>query len=364
MKDLIDLAEKRAPLYGATPTSPVSLPSRPLQRYLVAPHISPTRSILHVIVTGGAGFIGSHLCAALLDRGYVVTCVDNLVSGSTRNIQPLLAHPSFTFREHDVTEPLRVDAVDQIYHLASPASVVDYLNHPIETLRANSVGTLAMLDLAHRTEARLLFTSTSEAYGDPHVHPQIESYWGNVNPVGIRACYDESKRFGEAATIEYWRSYGLDARVVRIFNTYGPHSRIDDGRIVPNFVAQALSGEPVTIYGNGSQTRSFCYVSDMVRGLMAAMDCSEAAGEVINLGNPEEHTILEFAEIIAGLVGSDAGRVHCPLPIDDPSKRQPDISKAIALLAWKPEIGLSDGLAHTIDWFRGILDLPSGKEIA
>ncbi len=319
---------------------------------------------LHAIVTGGAGFIGSHLCAALLGRGYVVTCVDNLVSGSPRNIRHLLPHPSFTFREHDVTEPLRLDGVDQIYHLASPASVVDYLNHPIETLRTNSIGTLAMLDLARQTGARLLFTSTSEAYGDPHVHPQIETYWGNVNPVGIRACYDESKRFGEAATVQYWRSYGLDARVVRIFNTYGSHSRIDDGRIVPNFIAQALSGEPITIYGNGSQTRSFCYVSDMVRGLMAAMDCPAAAGEVINLGNPEEHTILEFAEIIAARVGSEAGIVYRPLPIDDPSRRQPDIGKAMALLGWEPAVDLSDGLARTIDWFRGILDLPSSKEIA
>lgn len=249
-----------------------------------------------------------------------------------------------------------MDAVDQIYHLASPASVVDYLNHPIETLRANSVGTLAMLDLACLTGARFLFTSTSEAYGDPHVHPQVETYWGNVNPIGIRACYDESKRFGEAATIQYRRSYGLDARVVRIFNTYGPHSRIDDGRIVPNFIAQALRGEPITIYGSGFQTRSFCYVSDMVRGLMAAMDCSEAAGEVINLGNPEEHTILKFAEIIAGQIGSDAGIVHRPLPIDDPSRRQPDIGKAMRLLGWEPEIKLTAGLSWTIAWFRGILD--------
>lgn len=342
----------------------MSLLSHMQERYLVALHICRTGDTLHAIVTGGAGFIGSHLCAALIERGYLVTCVDNLVSGSRRNLQNLLTHPSFTFREHDTTEPLRLDEVHQIYHLASPASVVDYLNHPIETLRANSIGTLAMLDLARQTGARLLFTSTSEAYGDPHVHPQVETYWGNVNPIGIRACYDESKRFGEAATMQYRRSYGIDARVVRIFNTYGPHSRIDDGRIVPNFIAQALRGEPITVYGNGFQTRSFCYVTDMVRGLMAAMDCSEAAGEVINLGNPEEHTILEFAEIIAELVGSDAGIVHRPLPIDDPSRRQPDISKAMALLGWEPEVDLSDGLARTIDWFREILRRSAGEEIA
>lgn len=286
-----------------------------------------------------------------------VTCVDNLISGSRRNIQHLLDHPSFTFLERDVTEPLEIGRVDQIYHLASPASVVDYLAHPIETLRSNSVGTLAMLELARGTGARLLFTSTSEAYGDPHVHPQVETYWGNVNPIGIRACYDESKRFGEAATIQYRRSYGIDARVVRIFNTYGPHSRIDDGRIVPNFIAQALRGEPITVYGDGLQTRSFCYVSDMVRGLMAAMACAEAAGEVINLGNPEEHTILEFAEIIARQVGSGAGVVHRPLPADDPTRRQPDIAKAISLLGWEPEVGLGEGLDRTTAWFRGILDL-------
>lgn len=313
--------------------------------------------MLDVIVTGGAGFIGSHLCAALLQRGYSVTCVDNLVSGSLRNIQHLRGEPSFRFLDHDVTEPLPIDRADQIYHLASPASVVDYLNHPIETLRANSVGTLAMIDLARRTGARFLFTSTSEAYGDPHVHPQVETYWGNVNPVGIRACYDESKRFGEAATMQYRRSYGIDARVVRIFNTYGPHSRLDDGRIVPNFIAQALRGEPITVYGDGAQTRSFCYVSDLVRGLIAAMDSDEAAGEVINLGNPEEHTVLEFAQIIAQQVGSTAGIVHRPLPVDDPSRRQPDISKARALLRWEPEVELRDGLHRTIAWFREILDL-------
>ncbi len=322
----------------------------------VAPHLDKDAT-LNAIVTGGAGFIGSHLCAALLDRGLFVTCIDNLVSGSSRNIEHLLEHPSFRFLQHDVTEPLAIDQVDRIYHLASPASVVDYLNHPVETLRANSVGTLAMLELARQMDARLLYTSTSEAYGDPHVHPQVETYWGNVNPVGIRACYDESKRFGEAATMAYRRSYGIDARVVRIFNTYGPHSRVDDGRIVPNFIAQALRGERITVYGDGLQTRSFCYVSDMVRGLMAAMDSVGTAGEVINLGNPEEHTVLEFAQIIAQQVGSSAGIVHRPLPTDDPSRRQPDITKARTLLSWEPEVGLREGLDRTIAWFRGILNL-------
>jgi len=245
----------------------------------------------------------------------------------------------------------------QVFHLASPASVPDYLGHPIETLRTNSLGTLNMLELARSSGARYLFTSTSEIYGDPLVHPQTEDYWGNTNPVGPRACYDEGKRFGEALTMEYHRSYGVDARIVRIFNTYGPHSRPNDGRIVPNFVVQALRQEPITVYGDGSQTRSFCYVSDMVHGLRGAMDAPNTTGEVFNLGNPDEYTVNEFAAVIASLLGSNAGVVHLPLPVDDPVRRRPDISKARSVLGWQPEVNLAAGIERTAAWFREILDL-------
>lgn len=311
---------------------------------------------LDAIVTGGAGFIGSHLCAALLERGLSVLCVDNLATGSRRNIVELLDHPRFTFLEHDVIRPLPHDLrADLVFHLASPASVSDYLSLPLETLRVNSVGTLNMLDLALGSGARFLYTSTSEVYGDPLIHPQKETYWGNVNPNGPRACYDESKRLGEAATLEYWRQCGLDARVVRIFNTYGPHSRPDDGRIVPNFITQALRHEPLTIYGDGLQTRSYCYVSDLVAGIEAAMVSAGTAGEVFNLGNPQERTVLEFAEIVACLVGSDAGLVYRPLPVDDPTRRRPDIAKAKSVLGWEPVVELEAGIERTAAWFRQIL---------
>jgi nucleoside-diphosphate-sugar epimerase len=247
--------------------------------------------------------------------------------------------------EHD--EPF-----ERIYHLASPASVVDYLAHPLETLAVNATGTGIMLDLARRNGARLLFTSTSEIYGDPLIHPQSETYWGNVNPVGIRSCYDEAKRYGEALVLAHWRTHGTDARIVRIFNTYGPHSRADDGRIVPNFITQALHGLPITIYGDGSQTRSFCYVSDLVRGLIMTMESTGTAGEVINLGNPEELTVLRFAEIIAAHVGSDAGVIFRPLPEDDPTRRRPDITKARTLLGWEPLVSVREGLDRTVEWFR------------
>lgn len=246
---------------------------------------------------------------------------------------------------------------DLFFHLASPASVSDYLAVPLATLRVNSLGTLNMLEAARRSGARFLFSSTSEAYGDPMVHPQPESYWGNVNPIGPRACYDESKRFGEAATVEFFRSYGMNARVVRIFNTYGPHSRPDDGRIVPNFVIQALQREPITVYGDGTQTRSFCYVSDMVDGLIRAMLTDGTEGEVFNLGNPDEYTVLHFAEVIARQLGSDAGVVYKPLPVDDPTRRRPDIHKARAYLGWEPKVKLSDGIEWTAAWFRQVLDL-------
>lgn len=311
---------------------------------------------LDALVTGGAGFIGSHLCAALLERDHSVTCIDNLRTGSWENIAALRSHPRFSVLEHDVTEPLDPDLrPDLIFHLASPASVVDYLAIPIETLRVNSLGTWRVLDLAKSCGARFLFTSTSEIYGDPLVHPQPETYWGNVNPNGPRACYDESKRFGEALTLEYFRTYDLDARVVRIFNTYGPHSRPDDGRIVPNFIIQALRGEPITIYGDGTQTRSFCYVSDLVAGLVAAMLTPGTSGEVFNLGNPDEYTVLEFAQVIARQIGSDAGVVFRPLPVDDPTRRRPDISKARAMLGWEPIVSLPDGIDRTVEWFRQVL---------
>ena len=288
-----------------------------------------------------------------------VTCIDNLQTGSQRNIAPLLSHPRFTFLEHDVVTPLSDLRADLVFHLASPASVVDYLNAPLQTIKVNSVGTMNLLEVARRSDGRFLFTSTSEIYGDPQVHPQTESYWGNVNPIGPRACYDESKRLGEATTFEYWRTCRTDTRVVRIFNTYGPHSRPDDGRIVPNFVIQALKRQPITIYGDGSQTRSFCYVSDMVAGLLAAMLTEGTTGEVFNLGNPDEYTVLQFAEVIARQLGSDAGILYRPLPVDDPVRRRPDITKARERLGWEPTVDLHTGIARTADWFRQVLDLPA-----
>jgi nucleoside-diphosphate-sugar epimerase len=305
------------------------------------------------LVSGGAGFIGSHLCAALLERGYAVTCVDNLLTGSPENIAAIRQDPHFTFLSHDVSTPLGdLPRLDRIYHLASPASVPDYLSRPLATLSVNSRGTWQLLDRARQDGARFLFTSTSEIYGDPQVHPQPETYWGNVNPNGPRACYDESKRFGEALTMEYRRTYGVDVRIVRIFNTYGPHSRPDDGRIVPNFITQALKREPMTIYGDGSQTRSFCYVSDMVGGILAAMETEGTAGEVFNLGNPDEYTVQRFAEMIAAQLSSDAGLVYGPLPVNDPVRRCPDISKARAVLGWEPRVDLHTGIERTAVWFR------------
>lgn len=313
----------------------------------------------HALVTGGAGFIGSHLCAALLDQGYDVTGIDNFQTGTRRNLASLEGRPGFHLLEHDVSAPLpALPAASVIFHLASPAAVPDYLSRPIETLKVNSLGTMALLDRARHDGARFLFTSTSEIYGDPLVHPQPETYWGNVNPNGIRSCYDESKRFGEAVTLEYHRSYGLDARLVRIFNTYGPHSRSDDGRIVPNFITQALRGEPITVYGDGTQTRSFCYVSDIVDGLLLAMSTPRTMGEVYNLGNPDEYSVQEFAALIARQLGSGAGVVYRALPVDDPTRRCPDISKARRQLGWEPRVALADGIERTAAWFRNLLHVP------
>jgi nucleoside-diphosphate-sugar epimerase len=307
------------------------------------------------LVTGGAGFIGSHLCAALLQRNISVLCVDSFLTGSRGNIDALLASPQFELLEHDVVHTLD-RKVDLIFHLASPASVPDYLSRPLQTLQVNSAGTVNMLEIARKHGAKFLFTSTSEIYGDPLVHPQPESYWGNVNPSGPRAVYDESKRFGEAATMAYRRVHEVDARIVRIFNTYGPHSRADDGRIVPNFINQGLRGQPITIYGDGTQTRSFCYVSDMVAGILAAMCTPETAGEIFNLGNPVEYSVNDLARMIAQKTGSEAGVVYADLPVDDPTRRCPDISKARAALGWWPEIDLETGLDCTIEWFATLRD--------
>jgi len=314
---------------------------------------------LRIVVTGGAGFIGSHLCARLLGDGHQVIAVDNLITGSRRNIAHLSEHPNFSYLQHDVIQPLDVEA-NAIFHLASPASPKGYMDHPIETALANSLGTHNLLEMAKRCNASFLLASTSEAYGDPQEHPQKESYWGHVNPVGPRACYDESKRFGEALTTTYIRSVGVDARVIRIFNTYGPHSDPADGRIVPNFITQAVDGKPITVYGDGSQTRSLCYVDDLVEGIVATMFKPGTKGEVVNLGNPEEHTVLEYAKIIRRLCGSSSEILFEALPQDDPTRRCPDISKAWALLGWRPCIGLEDGLNRTIQWFKTVTKETSG----
>jgi nucleoside-diphosphate-sugar epimerase len=322
----------------------------------------------HALVSGGAGFIGSHLCAALLSRGAAVTCVDNLSTGRLENIEALLKLPRFSLLQLDVAG-LDIsswlddcaNAPSHVFHLASPASVVDYLRMPLETMLVNSQGTWKLLELSRALGCKFVYTSTSEIYGDPLIHPQSEEYWGNVSPNGPRSCYDESKRFGEALVMQHWRSYGLDARIVRIFNTYGPHSRLDDGRVVPNFIGQALSGRPITIYGTGNQTRSFCFVSDLVEGLLATMFADGLAGEVFNLGNPEEYTITEFAEIVAELVAETNGHAWkhnhqalewLDLPQDDPTRRRPNIDKARQRLAWEPKVSLRDGLRRTITWFR------------
>jgi len=308
---------------------------------------------LRLVMSGAAGFIGSHLCDRLLADGHSVLGVDNLLTGSLRNLEHLASHPGFAFLQHDVTLPLQVDGpVDGVLHLASPASPKDYLQYPIETLEVGSAGTRNLLELALRHGARFLLASTSECYGDPLEHPQRESYWGNVNPVGPRSCYDEAKRFAEAMTMAYHRKYGLRTNIARIFNTYGPRMQLDDGRVVPSFIHQALRGQPVTIYGDGSQTRSFCYVSDLVDGLVRLMLSEERYP--VNLGNPEEMTIREFAECVCRLTGVKAEFEHHPLPEDDPQRRRPDITKARTLLGWEPRVPLEEGLRRTIEYFRSL----------
>ena len=313
--------------------------------------LSPWRSSsLKIVVTGGAGFIGSHLCARLLKEGHSVLCVDNVLTGSLENIAALRNHPQFSYVQHDVTEPFPFEA-DAIFHLASPASPVGYMEHPIETILVNSQGTYQMLEQARRQKAMFLMTSTSEVYGDPLVHPQPENYWGNVNPVGPRACYDESKRLGETFTMEYYRQYQTNVRIVRIFNTYGPNSQVNDGRMIPNFITQALQNKPLTIYGDGSITRSICYVSDLVEGLLLAMFHPYTTGEVFNLGSTEEHTVLEFAHTIIRLCNASSSIIFESSRIDDPERRRPDISKAQYNLGWQPKISMEEGLQRTIEWF-------------
>jgi dTDP-glucose 4,6-dehydratase len=306
---------------------------------------------LRFLVTGAAGFIGSHLCDRLLAEGHEVIAVDNLLTGSMANLEHLDERQGFRFLLHDVCEPLALEEpLDGIFHLASPASPRDYMEHPIETLDVGSLGTRRMLELARQHGAGFLLTSTSECYGDPLVHPQPETYWGNVNPVGPRSCYDEAKRFAEALTMAYRRVYGLRTSIARIFNTYGPRMKLDDGRVVPTFLDQALRGAPLTVYGDGSQTRSFCYVSDMIEGLWRLWLSGEPGP--INLGNPVELSVLEFARKILELTGSSSPIQFLPLPQDDPRRRQPDITKARQLLGWEPRVSLEEGLRETIAWFR------------
>ncbi len=308
----------------------------------------------HAVVTGGAGFLGSHLCERLLAEGHRVTAVDNLLTGSRDNIAHLFAQPAFSSVEHDVTRPFEIEGpVDYVLHFAAPASPIDYLELPIQTLKVGSLGTHNALGLAKAKGARLLLASTSEVYGDPLIHPQPETYWGNVNPIGPRGVYDEAKRFAEAMTMAYHRVHSLEVRIVRIFNTYGPRMRLRDGRVVPNFLSQALLDQPLTVYGDGGQTRSFCFVSDLIDGIYRLL-LSDAKSPV-NIGNPHEMTILEFAERIKALTGSASKIVFEPLPEDDPKTRQPDITLARTLLGWEPKVDLDQGLETTIAYFRSAL---------
>src|SRR5437879_5338012 len=306
------------------------------------------------VVSGGAGFIGSHLCEALLARGTRVLALDNFITGSSDNLHALAEHPNFEFRQANVNERIDVEGdVRYVLHFASPASPPQYDANPIHTLKVGTLGTMNMLGLARAKGATFLLASTSEVYGDPLVHPQPESYWGNVNPIGPRGCYDEAKRCAEAFAMAYHRAHGVDTRIIRIFNTHGPRMQVLDGRAVPNFMAQAIRGEPLTVYGDGSQTRSLCYVSDLVRGILAAIEKGD--DQPVNLGNPEEVTVLELAQIIVRLSGSSSPIQFRPLPVDDPKQRRPDITRARKLLAWQPEVALEDGLSRTLEYFRRVV---------
>jgi UDP-glucuronate decarboxylase len=304
---------------------------------------------MRILVTGGAGFLGSHLVDRLMNNGDDVICVDNLYTGNKQNILKWFDRPNFEFIRHDITEPIRLE-VDQIYHLACPASPVHYQSNPIKTIKTSVLGTMNMLGLAKRVKARFFLASTSEVYGDPDIHPQREDYWGNVNPIGIRACYDEGKRIAETLTYDYHRQHNLEVRVVRIFNTYGPRMLENDGRVVSNFIAQALQGNPLTIYGDGTQTRSFCYVSDLISGFVKLMNSDYAYP--VNIGNPGEYTIAQLASTIQEMINPESKVIFQPLPSDDPRRRRPDITKAKSLLNWEPTIDLTEGLQSTIDYFK------------
>lgn len=310
---------------------------------------------MRTVITGGAGFVGSHLCERFLAEGDEVVCVDNLLTGTLRNIDHLKADPKFRFIEHNVSEAIEIDGpVDNVLHFASPASPADYLAYPIQTLKVGSLGTHNALGLAKAKDARFLLASTSEIYGDPDVHPQVEEYWGNVNTIGPRGCYDEAKRFSEAITMAYHRYHGVKTRIVRIFNTYGPRMRLNDGRVLPNFMKQALRGEPITLYGNGDQTRSFCFVTDLVDGIYRLLRSDYALP--VNIGNPVEITVSQLAEEIVALVGNTGSKVvHEPLPQDDPKRRRPDITKAQTILGWNPVVDRAEGLKRTLEYFRSVV---------
>jgi UDP-glucuronate decarboxylase len=308
---------------------------------------------MRILVTGGAGFIGSHLCERLLKEGHGVICLDNFFTGSKRNISHLLDHHDFELIRHDVTEPILLE-VDRIYNLACPASPIHYQYNPVKTTKTSVMGAINMLGIAKRVRARILQASTSEVYGDPQVHPQTEAYWGNVNTLGLRSCYDEGKRVAETLMMDYHRQNNVDVRIIRIFNTYGPKMAENDGRVVSNFILQALKGEDITVYGEGEQTRSFCFVSDLVEGMVRMMETPGFIGPV-NLGNPSETTILEFAKKIIALTGSTSRIVYRPLPADDPKQRQPDITLAKRMLDWEPKVCVDHGLQQTIDYFRSVL---------
>jgi UDP-glucuronate decarboxylase len=314
---------------------------------------------MRILVTGGAGFLGSHLCERLLRDGHEVLCLDNFFTGRKTNVAEFLRDPSFELVRHDIVLPILLE-VDRIYHLACPASPIHYQYNPVKTIKTNILGTLNMLGIAKRVNARILLASTSEVYGDPAVHPQKEDYWGNVNPIGIRSCYDEGKRAAETLMMDYHRQNRVDIRIMRIFNTYGPRMLADDGRVVSNFIVQALRGEDITVYGKGSQTRSFCYVDDLIDGMIKLMNSENFTGPV-NIGNPDEYTILNFAKKIIGMTGSKSEIVYKPLPSDDPTQRMPDIALASEKLGWRPKVSVDEGLKRTIEYFKKELVVSNAK---